>query len=35
LAVIVGTRKAMAIGVKSSRSDRRYTMLSQRLQRQQ
>ena len=35
LAVIVGTRKAMAIGVKSSRNDPRYTMLSQRLQRQQ
>jgi exodeoxyribonuclease V alpha subunit len=33
LAVIVGTRKAMAIGVKSTRIDRRYTLLTQRLQR--
>jgi exodeoxyribonuclease V alpha subunit len=31
LAVIVGTRKALAIGVKNMRTDRRYTLLRQRL----
>jgi exodeoxyribonuclease V alpha subunit len=32
LAVIVGTRKALAIGVKNMRTDRRYTLLRERLQ---
>jgi len=32
LAVIVGTRKALAIGVKSMRTERRYTLLRDRLQ---
>jgi exodeoxyribonuclease V alpha subunit len=32
LAVIVGTRKALAIGVKNMRTDRRYTLLRERMQ---